>query len=125
MKSHRDHKYRRDPPRTGRSRAKRAKPPTLLTELRRSRPGDPELVLPALMLTGFPAGTRLWIQVLHGAIWFSKKPLGPHGSQGLRRVSRRLRRGPLVRVARSCRKKGRCQFRLKPLTPRRGKAAAP
>lgn len=121
MKSHRDHKYRRDAPRASRSKAERPKPPTFLTELRRSRPGDPELVLPALMLTGFAAGTRLWIQALHGAIWLNKKPLGLHGSHGMRRVSRRLRRGPLVRVVRCGRKKGRCDFKLKPFNARRGR----
>lgn len=121
MKSHRDHKYRRDAPRTSRSKAKRAKPPSLLTELRRSRRGDPELVLPTLMVTGFPTGTRLWIQALHGAIWLNKKPLGPRGPCGMRRVSRRLRRGPLVRVVRCCRKKARCEFKLKPFIARRGR----
>lgn len=125
MKSHRDHKYRRDAPRAGRSKAERPQPPTLLTELRRSRPGDPELFMPQFMLTGLAIGTRLWIQVLHGAIWFNKKPIGPRKSRGGQRVSRRLRRGPLVRVVRCCRKKGRCEFKLKPPTARRGKEGAP
>lgn len=131
MKSHRDHKYRCDAPRAGRRKAERRKLPTLLTELRRSRPGDPELVVPMLMLTSLPVGTRLWIQVLHGAIWLNKKPIGPSGPRGphglrqARRVSRRLRRGPLVRVLRCCRKKGRCEFKLKPLTARRGKGVEP
>lgn len=125
MKSHRDHKYRHVVTRAGRSKAERPQPPTLLTELRRSRPGDPELVMPLFMVTGLPVGTRLWIQVLHGANWFNKKPIGPRKSRGGQRVSRRLRRGPLVRVVRFCRKKERCEFKLKPLTARRGKGGAP
>lgn len=123
MKSHRDHKYRRDASRARRSKAEQSKPPALLTELRRSRPGDPELALPSVMLTGFAVGTRLWIQLLHGAIWLSKKPIGPRGQRGKQRVSRRLRRGPLVRIVRCCRRKGRCELKLKLLTAHRGDGA--
>lgn len=121
MKSHREHKYRRDAPRAGRTKAQRPKPPTLLTELRRSRPGCLELMLPAAMLTGLLVGTRLWVQVLHGAVWFNKKPIGPRGSYGKQRVSRRLRRGPPVRVVKRCPNKRCCDLKLKRIHDRRGK----
>jgi hypothetical protein len=121
MKSHRDHKYRRDARIAGRSQAKGPRPPTLLTELRRSRPGWPEVVLPMAPLTGLPVGTRLWIQVLHGAVWLNKKPIGPRGLCGRQRVSRRLRRGPPVRIVKHGRKKGCCELQLKRINSRRKK----
>lgn len=123
MKSHRDRKYRRTARRAGRCKAERPKPPRLLTELCRSRTGDLELVLPVIMLTGLPTGTRLWIQVLHGAIWFNKKPIGPRGSCGRQRVSRRLRRGPPVRFLKRCSNKGCCELKLERIHDRRGKGA--
>lgn len=123
MKSHRDRKYRREAGRTGRCKSERPRPPPLLTELCRSRTGDLELVLPVLMLIGLPIGTRLWIQVLHGAIWFNKKPIGPRGSCGRQRVSRRLRRGPPVRFLKRCSNKGCCELTLERIHDRRGKGA--
>lgn len=123
MKSHRDRKYRREDRRTSRCKAERPKPPTLLTELRRSRSGRHELVLPVAMLTGLPIGTRLWIQVLHGAVWFNKTPLGPRSASRRARLSRRLRRGPPVRVVKRCRNRDCCDLKLKRINDRRGKGA--
>lgn len=123
MKSHRDRKYRREASRTGRCKSERPKPPPLLIELCRSRTGDLKLVLPVVMLTGLPIGTRLWLQVLHGAIWFNKKPIGPRGSCGRQRVSRRLRRGPPVRFLKRCSNKGCCELKFERIHDRCGKGA--
>lgn len=124
MKSHRDHKYRRDARRAGRSQGKGCRLPTLLTELRRSRPGWPEVVLPMALLTGLPVGTRLWIQVLHGAVWLNEKPIGPRALCGRQRVSRRLRRGPPVRIVKFGRKQRCYELQLKQINGRRRKESA-
>lgn len=94
MKALRIEKYRRYEP-VQRLRQPRALHPRVTTKLQRQRDGAQSLILPVVLLTGFSLGGRLWIQRLHGAVWLTKKPVGPRQGE---RFSRRLRRGPPTRI---------------------------
>lgn len=114
MKAHRDHKYRPDRPaghRVKRQVARQASP-TLATNLTRTRAGEVAVVLPEALLWGMNLGTRLWMTVAHGVLWFTRAPVGPrHGH----RAHRRTRRGPPARIVRDKRCKKRSCLRLMPL----------
>lgn len=94
MKALRIEKYRRSES-AQRRRQHRTAPASFTTKLQRQRDGAQNLILPVLLLTGFPLGSRLWIQLLHGAVWLTKKPVGPRLAN---RFSRRMRRGPPTRL---------------------------
>lgn len=119
MKALRIEKYRRSEP-VQRQRQHRALPPPFTTKLQRQRDGAQNLILPVVLLTGFPIGSRLWIQYLNGAVWLTKMPVGPrHGE----RFSRRLRRGPPTRMKSSKRLRG--EWLLKVGAQRRSGGAQP
>lgn len=96
MKSLRIEKYRRSEL-ARRRREDRQRPQHFTTLLRPLSGGARNLVLPVAVMTGLPLGSRLWMQLLHRAIWLTKKPIGPRAGK---RTSRRLRRGPPTRLTR-------------------------
>lgn len=120
MKSHRDHRYRPDRPRSYRVKrqAGRQSSPTLATNLKRTSSGEVAIALPEALLRGLSLGTRLWMTVTHGVVWFTRAPTGPRPGG---RISRRTRRGPPLRIVRDKRCKKRGSLRLMPLRGRLGR----
>ncbi len=118
MKSHRDHRYC-----PGKARSKvRRQAATYSTKLMRMPTGELAVAIPQALLGELKLGTRLWLQLLHHAIWFTRTPIGPRDSH---RTSRRTRRGPRVRILRTRCARAPRAFRLTPLRNRHGPGGTP
>ncbi len=119
MKSHRDHKYCSDRPTSDRvkRRGTGKASPTLATNLKRTSSGAVAIALPEALLYGFKLGTRVWMTVTHGVVWFTRAPIGPR--QG-HRISRRTRRGPPLRIVRDRTSKRSAILRIRRLRERHG-----